>query len=224
MNKLTPILFAVVLLGASCAPAEKVTNNIPSTPKPAPVAGKLEDVKMPDEKKTEVTAPKSEGVRELTPAVTDETWKQYTSKAFGFTFMWPTKGRYAPEWEVKLYESNNKNIGSDGCHIVPPPDVRTATVNVRVNEQAFCHTNGSIVNEPDVDDDARIKIDFYTTSFGSKFVTIQFTKTVYVANEDCRKTSGAALTTVKNACAPWTEDEYQSTLNGIVGTFKLKAE
>ncbi len=53
---------------------------------------------------------------------------------------------------------------------------------------------------------------------------IVFTKTAYdIQDKKCAAQENADYTIVKGGCAPIAEAEYRSTLDGIIGTFVMKA-
>jgi len=193
---------AVVLFGAGCGAAPK-TESVPSAPEP--VAANTPAETTPT---TPATTPNEELVvagetRALTAADVTDTWETYTSKSLGFSFDWPTKGRYAPEWEVKHYQSDSSDI-SNGC-------VKGRSFDLSQISRASVGTTVFCVNRQVVGVDAHCSAfsDTYATPFGKTIIAIEFDR------EICIEQVPAPMTLAEY------EKNYWTTLDSIVGTFKL---
>lgn len=102
-----------------------------------------------------------EAVKDAATAVIDETWSKYTNAALGFSFDWPTKGMYAPRWEVKFL--NDADV-KDGCYGTE----RTLLVRKQLAGRDFCHAVGP--------DEGPLATDYYVTRVASRNVMLVFTK------------------------------------------------
>jgi len=195
MKKFIAPLLALVLLGAGCS--EAVTSEEAKTEtKPA--------VTSTTEKKPEITKTENTGeVRELVAAKTDDTWKTYTSKSLGFSFQWPTKGRYAPQWEVKHYASDNAEL-INGCVKGLSSDIATRS-KVSVGDREFCLSRAV----DGVDAHCVLSSVSYATTFGKTVAAIEFSK------EICDESLPSGLTREQYI------ENYENTLDSIVGTFKI---
>jgi hypothetical protein len=138
---------SLLLLGAGCAPTE------------APQEDTSEETSS-----AETAAPSTDMRSLATTIVLDETWQTYNNEALSFEFRWPTRGRYAPRWEVDILATNDASL-TDGC--VSGTDEE----RVLVGSTAFCHT---------VSEDGRT--DVYAATIGSSVVTLAFTPSPLPAN------------------------------------------
>lgn len=141
---------SLLLVGGGCATRDDAKEGVPSN----------EVLTVEGDK--ELGSSKNDAARPLTAATTDETWKTYTNDALGFQFMWPTKGRYAPQWEVTFAKEGSEAI-EGGCRVMEG----ATTEMVSAGGTTFCHSgaqNGDTRN------------DSYTTKMGSTYATIHFTK------------------------------------------------
>jgi hypothetical protein len=130
--------------------------------------------------------------------------------------MTPTKGRYAPEWEVKILNATDASL-KDGCFLYPDD---AGFVNMRATNDgvSFCMTESS-----DNGAGQHYVLNSYATTIGKKVVVIQFTKhTVNAAMMDCAGKMTEPYSTSSTACIPFVDAEYNATLDGIVGTFRMK--
>jgi len=128
------------------------------------------------------------------PAI-DNTWKTYENKALGFSFQWPTKGKYAPQWNEETVKTDDSRL-KDGCLIVQPLLMHGEPAHVTLNGTEFCHTitiEGTAGTAHRSDD--------YLTKNGGQYILITFTK-AYV--DDASKFDTAA---------------YGAHLDQIVSTF-----
>lgn len=144
---------SLLLVGAGCAP---------SAPSESPADS------APVDTSAQVDAAK-DAVADLTKTLVDDTWQKYTNSALNFSFDWPTKGRYAPRWEVKFLEDAQVK---DGCLA----NELMTTRKVMAGDQEFCHSTGEIA-----DNEAT---DYYVTKVGSRHVAIVFSKDSSGAGSD----------------------------------------
>lgn len=210
MKKLLLPLFALVLVGAGCSLGSetKTETEMP----PVPVVKTETKTETKTEVKTE-TSPSSGETQTLTPATTDDTWKTYTNAALGFSFMWPTKGRYAPEWEVKVYDLKNPNIPE--CFLTA--QYETEPIVSLGGDLAFTRSHFKAAS---VDHTSLYHCYSLALPNENSRIVIGFSKQYYPADEACLKGTNASGTSVKGVCSPFVEADYQSALDGIVGTFK----
>lgn len=196
-------LLALVLLGVGCAPTPAPTPTPSTSPTPAPGQEPAIDLGAP---------------RTLVPAQTDDTWKTYTNAALEFSFQTPTKGRYAPQWEVKVISETG---AVQECYNLkrwsPDNDVQ---LGVTQDGREFC------IRSDGLGDAGHIGISFtdtYSTDIGKSMVLIVFKKTAIYNVENCVRASDQYLWSEfakPGSCVPFDEAEYQKTLDGIVGTFE----
>ncbi len=156
----------------------------------------------------------------LLPAVqTDGTWKTYENARVGFSFQYPTKGTYAPEWEVKVFDQNAKEVQDcyyvDGASLDGVKNARTA------DGRHFCTVH---VSEGAAG--SAYFTDAYATKVGNSVAVILFTKKAIMADiGDCKKAPGQKYWSqyaTPQSCIHFSEEEYEKTLDGIAGTFKAR--
>ncbi|MFH0928717.1 MAG: hypothetical protein V1821_04575 [bacterium] len=214
MKKLFATLAVLALFGAGCGVPQSTTT--PEQPK-APVeqpAAKPPTAAVP----STPTVPATSGeVRTLTPAMIDSTWRTYTSKALGFSMDWPTKGRYAPEWEVKIYSTQDQQI-KDGCYVII--DESTGGVNsfqrVSAGGQNLCHSSLRTG-----DYKLAVLVDAYATTVQNKVAVIHFTKSAWIPSVAGIENCAEELSSNEKVCVPFKTTDYYNMLDGIVGTFQL---
>lgn len=191
---------ALVFLGAGCAP-----QTTPPVSQPAPNAG------------TNV-APQAEQ-RTLVPTQTDDTWKTYANPALKFSFLFPTKGRYAPQWEVKIFRRDAAEV--QDCYAVPGASIGQVRLAKTPEGRAFCTIRGS-----EGAAGTAYFTDAYQTKIGTSAVVVIFTKKAFMADiGDCVRAPGQNFWSEfakPGSCIPFSEEEYQKTLDGIMGTFKVE--
>ena len=195
-----PILFlipALLLAGAGCASSK------PAAPVPTPA-----DSPEPQARIAQPAGPLS-----LVPATTDATWTEYSSKSLGISFRSPTKGRFAPHWEVTVAPFDSKEI-ADGCWGTAEGQEKK---RVLAGGREFCHTSETVR-----EGDGATLLDRYVTRNAANYVVLNFSKAVYdLKDQKCAEQSGGApYTVVRGGCAPLTETDYRAALDGIVGTFQ----
>jgi hypothetical protein len=154
-------LVALILLGAGCAAST------PATPDNQPSASVADSAAaMTDVSDSETDAAAAQPAVELTPTLAADRegeWSTYTNAALGFSFDWPSTGKYAPRWAVDFLESAEV---TDGCY----QDGTNQQATVAVGDQEFCHT------WTDTGEGSASATDYYVTTIGEQSVRISFTK------------------------------------------------
>jgi len=144
----------LILAGVGCSSGPTNQPVVPTTP---PTTSKIK-LSQP------AVTPTSPTTRTETTAVTlptiDDTWKTYANNALGFSFQWPTKGRYAPTWDVTFVKEEE-----------------TDCIPVTLNGIVFCHASAS-----ETAADKTILSDRYTTQKDNQYVLVSFEKTYLTAN------------------------------------------
>lgn len=153
-------------------------------------------------------------VRDL-PAATgvDATWQTYNNAALGFTFKTPTKGRYAPTWEVRFLAENDTDV-ENGCYITAQNQAVEA-VRLRVGDAVFCQTAtnegaaGSVYVTRHV-----------VTKKGTRYILLAFTKRAVNAGMlDCATQPESGLSVSSDACIPFDMAAYDAQIEQIISTF-----
>ena len=178
--------------------------------------------------------PSSDQPRALVAAETDATWKLYTNKALGYSVNTPTKGRYAPNWEMKYVDQSDPYM-INGCYFTPinPTKKNEADGDKAVGDNVvvpdgtkFCHTRNENGEEGSIflanQSGVNFVIDDYATVLGNKFIVIEFTKRIVDADiASCAGKMTEEYSISETACIPFVASDYQTTLDGIVGTFQM---
>lgn len=214
-KKITYLILAVLIIGAgywyftqhqpvSTTPSQtQVTQNVPATETPKPTAPEV----ITPTTSAPTNQPAVVDQKTTQSPVIDDTWKTYTDKAKTFEFKWPTKGRYAPTWEVKFSDSDCA-VGEDG---------QTGTKTIfEAGGQSFCHMSfmGAAAG-------TAYLTDVYTTKIDEHFVAIGFSKKVYSAGAlNCDFANQYPYSTSASTCVAFDQNIYASHLDQIIGTFK----
>jgi len=151
-----PAIAALLLIGVGCAPTTSPSADSPAQETDAPATSKP-DSEAGADASLETTVP------------LDDTWKTYVNKALSFEFNWPTKGRYAPRWEVTFVSEGDARI-KDGCIV----EGSAGTRHVTVGASTFCHS---------WKDDGSGPTDWYAVKHDSRYAVIRFTKSPTVPDE-----------------------------------------
>ena len=222
----------LALLGAGCTGSEPAVEIKPITPpttkvdtKPVDTSVKPVDIKPVDtqpeagqplaETPTPDTAMSPDRVvdpKEL--PIIDSSWKTYSNTALNFSFQYPTKGRFAPEWEVQLMSSLDERL-SGNC-LLALSERRTPNSTIAVGDSTFC-----VVREVDAGAGQRFYKDSYTVPRGERIVLITFTKRL--ANGDMFEDvacHGKVVISSGTTCIPFDEALYRAHLNQIVSTYR----
>ena len=88
----------------------------------------------------------------------DDTWKTYTSRSEDWQFNWPTKGLYAPMWEVTFVGEDDLTDGCLGSE---------AAEKLTLSGVEFCHTHKLNGSE---------STDHFVTKHGDLNIVLTFTK------------------------------------------------
>lgn len=222
---LVPIV-TLSLFGAGCfsPDAPPVTPPAPPVPVASPVKPTPTPAPEPTPSPEPISAPVP--VTDIKLPTIDDTWKTYTNKAETFSFQWPTKGKYAPTWSVKIVSEKDLAY-KDGCYYglySPDQPNRKPPVKLTVNGTEFCHA-------PLGDGFAGGFgfYDTYTAKVDNQVISIAFEKIAHGAgacmdtNAVCKQANdkGAmVLSYSTGAYSIFVEDEYLAHLDQIVGTFK----
>jgi len=151
--KILAALAAVLLLvGAGCAKTEVTSNTNETLVIPDSSSNNESESGSESEAEAE-TKPEANAVSAA------DGWQTYTNAALGFSFNWPSKGRYAPTWEVKFAKEGDASV-KDGCFVA------TGATNSKSGE--FCHAS--------VAPAAGEAKDYFTTTINGQHVTLAFTK------------------------------------------------
>lgn len=166
------------------------------------------------------TEPTAQDDRVLTAAQTDETWKTYTNARLGFSFQYPTKGKYAPQWEVKVFPESATEVWR-GCYAAEGMPNDHFKRGVTKDGREFCLSHGT-----EGAAGSAYFNDTYSTQIGKSIAVIVFSKKALMADVgDCKKAAGQNFWSefaTPSACIPFSEEEYEKVLDGIVGTFTEK--
>lgn len=211
---------ALLLLGAGCNSASEPATNTPPINRPttnAPAANRPA-VNTPvavANTNTNTPTPAS-GVRAL-PAATgiDSTWTTYRNTALGFSFQTPTKGRYAPTWEVGFLKLDDAHI-VDGCYV---PDANPDGAPERVVTSAPV-TDFCVSASGDAGAGNFYVIRDAVTRINNTYVRINFVNHVYNAGAvGCTPMPESGMSTSATSCVPFVEAEYQAQIDTILATF-----
>lgn len=205
---------ALMLLGAGCGDApETPAANAPGTDAPVTADRPPVDVPVTD---VPPAMPPGQEVRAL-PAATgvDETWETYTNRALGFTFRAPTRGRYAPTWEVTFVAEGDAAI-VDGCYQDGAREDRTSE-RLSTDGVTFCRSfsregaAGSVFLTQHV-----------VTKMGPRYAHLAFTKKATNAGMlECPTPPASGLSVSSEACVPFALDEFDAQIEAIIATFRL---
>jgi len=147
----------------------------------------------------------------------DGTWQMYTSKTLGFTFRWPTRGSYAPTWEVKLLKASNREI-KNGCDIGKNLPLKKPEQITTRSGVTFCHTSAV-----DAGAGQFYFVDAFATHIDGTIVVITLTKHVVNAGIlGCSFTKNYPYSTSGARCNPFQADKYRAEYMTILSTFNLK--
>jgi hypothetical protein len=149
MKMLLP-LAVIMLIGVGCTESSQ-TQTLAPVPPPAPLTTSTSEANNPP-------------AADATLPAIDDTWRTHTSRAGDFSFQWPTKGRYAPTWEVAI-EATDPCMGNGSFSTK--------------DGITFCHSSG-IVNPVTGGDYPHTGTtsfsDTYSTPYNGKFLVITFKK------------------------------------------------
>jgi hypothetical protein len=204
---------ALALLGAGCFSPEPEASPTPApTPeKPAPSAPSpsAPTPSEPDPSEPTPSAPSGYELPEI-----DATWQTYTNTSLGFSFQYPTKGRYAPTWGVTFVKTDDAKM-QDGCY-QGDANPRQNAGTLFVGDKKFC-----VTRYEDAGAGQRGMTDFYAVEHKGTIVLIAFSKQFAngdnFEDESCH---GKLVIASGNTCTPVDIGIYNAALDQIVGTFQ----
>ncbi len=213
-TSLPAAIAALLLIGAGCGAAPET----PAADAPganAPVSANRPPVNAPVTDAPPATPP-NQGVRALPAAAgVDATWQTYENEALGFTFQAPTRGRYAPTWEVTFVAEGDSAI-VDGCYRQGASEDRSPE-RLSANGLTFCRSffregaAGSVYMTQHV-----------VTKMGPRYAHLAFTKKAANAGMlDCATPPASGLSVSSEACVPFDLDEFDAQIEMIIATFRL---
>lgn len=206
-------LVTLALFGAGClspeaeptpAPAPVPTPEQPTPSAPAPSAPTSSD-SAPAEPTP--SAPSGYELPEI-----DATWQTYTNKALGFSFRYPTKSRYAPEWEMKIAREGDASM-QDGCYVDEQTDSGTEK-RVMINGREFCRTHAV-----DPAAGSRYYTYHYATKFGSSYAILSFTKRAVNGDNYEEPACHGKIVFSFGGCVEFVQADFEAQLDQIMGTF-----
>ena len=160
---------AVALLGAGCASSDAPASTTGTAPSPAPTTTTMPTPSTPSIPSTPGTPSSSgEASSTITTSSTLDTtgWQDYQNKTLKFSFKYPLRGAFAPEFAVKLLPLTSPDITND-C--IPASSLPNAIERrVSVNGTAFCRT-GTV-------EGTNVSEDRWVTKTDTWYAVITFTK------------------------------------------------
>lgn len=224
MNKYLKMLFvlsAVALLGQGCfgatetpPPANKAPVPTPSQPTTTPPTPTPSTPTTTPSTPPTPTAPTSTSGYQI--PLKDDTWKTYTNNSLQFAFDWPTKGRYAPEWEVKFYGASDSTNINNGCFVGGEAMDPTKRTSLTVGEQVFCRTEGIGVATG-----SQYHSQYYTTQIKNTYVVVSFVKRSTTGNNyDDARCSGKLVLSGPPSCIEFEPALFTQQTEMIMQTFR----
>ncbi|MCK9361423.1 hypothetical protein M0Q28_04320 [Patescibacteria group bacterium] len=225
-------LAALALFGAGCFQPEPAPvtppANVPASPT-VPTTPTTPTTPTPSETPTET--PTVPNVVPATPSgftlpEIDSSWRTYTNRAETYSFMYPTKGKYAPTWSAKIVGSADISY-KDGCYYYNqepnPGRLGTGPRKVTLGGVEFCH-----VALGDAYTGHLGLIDTYTTMVDGQIISLVFEKVTTnpgMCPDDkvcaqALKEETYVLTYGQDYYVMFYGSEYASHLDQIMGTFK----
>lgn len=218
--------FVVALMGAGCASQKNTEITQTPTSKDTAqeerqpiVTTKEEGEQQPEEtmetKQMTALLPDRAVDKSELPII-DGTWKTYTNAQHKFSFQYPTRGRYAPEWSVEVLDPQDPKL-ENGC-VKPEADERAGQTKFMVEETAFC-----VTREMDAGAGQRLLTDSFTTPRVDKIVRISFTKRLSLGDMfDDDKCHGNLVFSSGATCTIFDEALYRAHLNQVVSTYRVE--
>ena len=211
-SKLIAIGSLLALLGAGCTGSEPAVETKPIAPPTTKVDTKPADTTPTPTPDTAMIPDREVDTKEL--PVIDGTWKTYSNTSFKFSFQYPTRGRYAPEWNVSIMRADDARL--EGNCLKPEATVRTINTSLVVGDSTFC-----IVRTVDAGAGQRYYTDAFTAPLGDRIVLITFNKRLangdLFEDESCH---GKTVISSGTSCIPFDEALYRAHLNQIVSTYR----
>jgi hypothetical protein len=180
LRAVSAVLMTVLFIGAGCNP---MAPSAPTTPTPTP-----------NTPSTPTPAQPSADAAALTPQTKpDDTWLTYTNNELKFAFDYPTKGRYAPEWESTILAADTSDI-RNGCFTPTGGERHYFTLN----NVSICQTAAGFVKAGT----QKLSRDHFVIKKDNHYIVIAFAKS-YPADQ-----------------ATFDENEYQKQLQTIISTYR----
>ncbi len=203
------LVAALALFGAGCASSSPSSNNgtpststttnpVPTTPPSGANGGELPSTIS-------------------TSSTLDTTgWQTYENKTLKFSFKYPLKGSFAPEFSVKLLPLTSAEIENDCTKSTGLP--QATQQRLTVNGTTFCRTNtlegaaGSTYNQ-----------DAWVTKTEKWYAIITFTKRYVTDPRIIAGCEEGGANTAQARCRPFDVNGYHQQLEGIMSTFQFPA-
>ncbi len=136
----------------------------------------------------------------------------YANKALGFTFRYPTKGRYAPEWEMSIVREDDARM-KEGCFFDEQTDPGTEK-RMTINGREFCRTHAV-----DPAAGSRYYTYHYATKFGSSYAILSFTKRAVNGDNYEEPACHGKIVFSFGGCVEFVQADFEAQLDQIMGTF-----
>lgn len=188
------------------------TGTKPADTKPADTGTKPADTGTTPTPSTGTDPDRQVDAKEL--PVIDGTWKTYSNSTYKFSFQYPTRGRYAPEWNVSVLRSDDERL--DGNCLKQDVEPRSSNGSLTVGDNKFC-----IVRGVDAGAGQRYYSDVFTVPLGDRIIMVTFTKRL--ANGDLFEDEachGKVVISSGTSCILFDEALYRAHLNQIIETYR----
>jgi len=200
-------LALLALAGGGCLSPEPAQPSLPQEPTKPPA------VVVPAEPTPSEPAPTSTVPASVLPVI-DGTWKTYLNAALKFSFMYPTKGTYAPTWGVTILKTTDAKL-ENGCY-QGDGSPRQNTGTLLVGDTNFC-----VTRYEDAGAGQRYETDYYAATVNGAVVLITFSKHLTVGdNFEDPACHGQLVVASGTTCKPVDIGIYNASLDQIIGTFK----
>lgn len=142
-------------------------------------------------------------------------WQTYQNKTLNFQFQYPLRGKFAPQFEVKLLPLTSRDIQND-CYAVTATQ-GTGPDTLQVNGTTFCRTNvlegaaGSTINQ-----------DYWVTKSDKWYAVITFSKKYLTDPRIQGGCEEGGADVGKPRCAPFDVAGYRAHLADIMSTFRYQ--
>ena len=227
MKKNTFMLIAacLVIFGAGCVQNEPVERQVSETqeegvtpteekPEVVPVVEKEEEAMEAEESAMQDDENVDADVMAALPEI-DKTWQTYTNKSLGFSFQWPTRGRYAPEWTVTFIQKDDQAL-KDGCYGEGQFAERKARTKQTIDGVEFCRVYLRYQGAGQV-----YFTDYLLGKIDGPNILITFTKHLSNGSLIDDTTCRGELILPGSTCSIVEENVYDAHIDQIMGTFTL---
>jgi hypothetical protein len=191
---------ALILLGAGCTvqnPFSTDTETATTTPSTT----------------TPTSTTADPGVITASSTLDTTGWQTYQNKTLKFEFQYPLRGKFAPQFEVKLFPLTYADIQND-CYGMRATQ-GSAPDMIQVNGTTFCRINvlegaaGSTINQ-----------DYWTTKNDKWYAVITFSKKYLTDPRIQGGCEEGGVDVGKPRCAPFDVAGYRAHLSDIMSTFR----